>query len=79
VVLAVGGVAAVISFLVGAIGTGHPERRLAQLDALVERGSASQRDCDQIVALEQPVQLASRIMAVLLLISSGAMAVDRYL
>ena len=78
-VLAVGAITAVLSFLVGAIGTGPPERRLAQLDALVARGAARTAEVAEIAALERRVQLAARVIAILLLVSCGAMAVARYL
>jgi len=75
--LGIGALAAVLSFLVGALGSGGPERQLAKLDAL---GAAqSPADVAKIKALNERVIASGRVAAMLLLVSGAAMAVARFL
>jgi len=75
--LGIGALAAVLSFFVGALGSGGPERQLVKLDAL---GAAqSPADAAKITALNRRVIASGRVAAVLLLLSGAAMAVARFL
>lgn len=77
--LGFGAIAAVMSFFVGAIGSGPAEKRLAQLDAAKARGESSRGALAEVAALERRVLITARLTAILLLASSVAMAVARYL
>ncbi len=75
--LGIGALAAVLSFFVGALGSGGPERQLAKLDAL---GAAqSPADAAKINALNGRVIASGRAAAALLLVSGASMAVARFL
>jgi uncharacterized membrane protein len=69
--LGAGALSATLALFVGAIGIGPPLRRLATLDAL---GAPSPSDAGQIAALDRRVVVSGRVVAVLLLVSSIAMA-----
>src|SRR5437899_644135 len=77
IALAIGALAAVLSFFVGALGSGGPERQLAKLDAL---GAAqAPADVAKIKALNGRVIASGRAAAVLLLVYGVAMAAARFL
>jgi uncharacterized membrane protein len=76
-VLGIGALSAVLSFLVGALGSARPERPLEKLDALGEARSSA--DMAKIRALNGRVIASARVTAALLLISAAAMAVARFL
>ena len=77
IALGIGALSAVVSFFVGALGSGGPERQLAKLDALGE--SRSPADQASIRALNGRVVASARATATLLLVSAAAMAVARFL
>jgi len=77
IALGFGALAAVLSFFVGAIGSGGAERRLAKLDTLGDARSAT--DAAKIEALNTRVIASGRATAALLLLSGAAMAVARFL
>src|SRR5262245_53911465 len=60
-VLSSGAFAAVLSFFVGALGSGPPERRLAQLDASKAQGHESPASLAEIAALERRVTITARV------------------
>jgi uncharacterized membrane protein len=76
IALGIGALLAVLSFFVGAIGSGGPERQLARLDA---QSTRSPSESAQVEALDRRVVLAGRATATLLLISGAAMAIARFL
>jgi uncharacterized membrane protein len=76
IALAVGALSAILSFFVGAIGSGVPDRQLAKLDELSTR---SPTDTKRIAALNRRVILSARVTAGLLLFSVVAMAAARFL
>jgi uncharacterized membrane protein len=76
IALAVGALSAVLSFFLGAIGTGRPERQLAKLEEL---STPSPTEAKSIAALNRRVILFARVTAGLLLFSVVAMAAARFL
>jgi uncharacterized membrane protein len=78
IVLGVGGLTAVLSFLVGAVGSGPAERRLARLDQAKAAGAFTEADAQTVANLDRRVVITARLTAALLLISTLAMAVARY-
>jgi hypothetical protein len=76
IALAVGALSAILSFFVGAIGSGVPERQLAKLDELSTR---SPTETERIAALNRRVVVSVRVTAGLLLLSVVAMAAARFL
>jgi uncharacterized membrane protein len=76
IALAAGALSAVLSFFVGAVGSGGPERQLAKLDGLSTRSGA---ETERIAALNRRVILSARVTAGLLLFSVVAMAAARFL
>src|SRR5262245_1754898 len=77
--LGFGAFASVVSFFVGAIGSGPAEKRLAQLDAAKARGEWSREALAEVGALERRVLITARLTGMLLFASSIAMAVTPYL
>jgi uncharacterized membrane protein len=77
-VLGVGASTAVLSFFVGAIGSGPAERRLARLDQAKATGGLIETDAHTVAKLDRRVVVTSRLTAGLLLISTLAMAIARY-
>jgi uncharacterized membrane protein len=77
IALAAGAASAVLSFFVGAIGSGRPERELEALDALSDAQSPA--EALRSKALERRVVVSARATGALLLISVAAMAVARFL
>ena len=78
ILLGVGALAAVLSFLVGAVGSGPAERRLARLDQAKAAGAFTEADTQTVAKLDRRVVITARLTAALLLISTLAMAVARY-
>jgi uncharacterized membrane protein len=78
IVLGVGALAAVLSFVAGAVGSGPAERRLARLDQARAAGVFSEADAQTVAKLDRRVVITARLTAALLLISTLAMAVARY-
>ncbi len=76
--LGVGALTAVLSFLVGAVGSGPAERRLARLDQARAAGVLTEADAQTVATLDRRVVTTARFTAALLLISTLAMAVARY-
>ena len=76
--LGVGALTAVLSFLVGAIGSGPAERRLALLDQAKTAGAFTEGDAQTVVKLDRRVVITARSTAALLLVSTLAMAIARY-
>lgn len=74
--LGVGAASAVLSFFVGPLGSGGPERELARLDA---QRALSAAETAKIRRLNARVVISARVTAYLLLISGVAMAVARFL
>jgi uncharacterized membrane protein len=77
-VLAVGAFTAVLSFLIGAIGSGPAERRLARLDQAKAAGAFTEGDAQTIAKLDRRVVITARLTAALLLVSTLAMAIARF-
>ncbi len=78
IVLGVGALTAVLSFIVGAVGSGPAERRLARLDQARAAGAFTEADAQTVAKLDRRVVVTARLTAALLLISTLAMAVARY-
>jgi len=78
IVLGVGALAAVLSFVVGAVGSGPAERRLGRLDQTRAAGVFSEADAQTVAKLDRRVVITAHVTAALLLISTLAMAVARY-
>ena len=78
IMLGAGALAAVLSFVVGAVGSGPAERRLARLDQARAAGVFSEADAQTVAKLDRRVVITARLTAALLLISTLAMAVARY-
>jgi uncharacterized membrane protein len=76
IALGIGALLAVLSFFVGAIGSGRPERQLARLDA---QSARSPSESARVELLDRRVVLTGRATALLLLISGAAMAIARFL
>jgi uncharacterized membrane protein len=76
--LALGAASAVLSFFVGAVGSGPAERRLARLDQATAAGTRSERDAQTVLKFNQRVVITARLTALLLLIATLAMAIARY-
>jgi hypothetical protein len=76
-VLGVGASAAVLTFLVAAIGSRPAERRLAVLDHPEAGGNSPDADAQLIAKLDRRVVITARLTAALLLIATLAMAVAR--
>ena len=69
-VLSLGALTAVLSFFVGAIGSGPAERRLARLDQARAAGAFTEADAQIASKLDKRVVITARLTAVLLLIST---------
>ena len=78
ILLGVGALTAVLSFLVGAIGSGPAERRLARFDQAKATGVFTEADAQTVARLDRRVVITARLTAALLLISTLARAVARY-
>jgi len=78
IVLGVGAFTAVLSFFVGAIGSGPAERRLAQLDQAKASGAFTDADAKLVARLDHRVVITARWTAALLVVSALAMVVARY-
>jgi hypothetical protein len=76
--LSLGALTAVLSFFVGAIGSGPAERRLARLDQARVVGAFTEADAQLASKLDKRVVITARLTAALLLISTLAMAIARY-
>ncbi|MGH7880716.1 MAG: hypothetical protein ACREQD_14635 [Candidatus Binataceae bacterium] len=74
VALGIGAFSTVLSFFVGAVGSGVPERQLEKLDA---RSALSPSESTRFAALNRRVVLSGRATAGLRLISGSAMAIAR--
>ena len=79
IVLLLGAVSAVLALIVGAIGNGLPERRLAKLDETAARTRLSPEMSAEVAALDRRVVFSARATAALLIVSVLAMGVARYL
>ena len=79
VVLGVGASAAVLSFLVGAIGSGPAERQLARLEQAKVTGAFTAADAKIVAKLDRRVVVTARWTGALLVVSALAMAVARYM
>lgn len=69
-VLGFGAFAAVLSFFVGAIGSGPAEKRLAQLHAARTQGEGNPEMQGEVAALERRVLVTARTPALLLFASN---------
>jgi len=79
IALLLGAVSAVLALIVGAIGNGLPERRLAKLDETAARTRLSPEMSAEVAALDRRVVFSARVTAALLIMSVLAMGVARYL
>ena len=79
IALLLGAVSAVLALIVGAIGNGLPERRLAKLDETAARTRLSPEMSAEVAALDRRVVFSARVTAALLIMSGLAMGVARYL
>ncbi len=76
----IGGLAAIVAALVGLIVNAPAARRMAAVGARVGNGGGpSPEQQAEIVKLQARLAVATRIVAGLLLIAAGAMAIARYL
>jgi hypothetical protein len=75
----VGGLAAILGAVVGALFSGAAGRRLAQVGQSVGAGSPSAEQQAEIARLQARIGLGTRLAAALLVVAAGAMAVARYL
>jgi hypothetical protein len=78
-ILISGAFSAVLSFFVGALGSGPPERRLARIDSEQKGDHVGPAVQAEIARLERRVTISARVTALLLLWATTSMAIARYL
>ena len=79
IALLLGAVSAVLSLIVGAVGNGLPERRLAKLDETAARTRLSPEMSAEVAVLDRRAVFSARVTAALPIVSVLAMGVARYL